>query len=249
MAAAMLVIVANAGAEPLKSISTGFDYTNGKYGGASTTEVLYLPVTVKYQVDNLTFKLTIPYISVTSTGNVVRGIGPINFKNSNKTVTVINRQAGLGDIVTSAAYILYDNNSVGVDLVGNVKFGTADSGKNLGTGENDYSVQLDGFYTKNKTSLFATLGYKYLGVPPGLILNNIAYGSIGVSQKLDDQKSAGLVLDVAQSTNSASEGKRELSLFVSNKVSNTLKIQGSVLKGFSTGSPDFGASFSVSGTF
>ncbi len=82
-----------------------------------------------------------------------------------------------------------------LDVVGNIKFGTADANKNLGTGENDYSAQLDGYYTFSKTTLFATAGYKVLGAPTGVSLNNIAYGTLGISQKNRDKTSAGLMLD------------------------------------------------------
>jgi len=60
-----------------------------------------------------------------------------------------------------------------LDVAGNIKFGTADANKNLGTGENDYSAQLDGYYTFSKTTLFATAGYKVIGAPAGITVNNM----------------------------------------------------------------------------
>lgn len=136
-----------------------------------------------------------------------------------------------------------------LDLVGNVKFGTADASKNLGTGKNDYSAQLDGYSTFGKTTLFATAGYKVVGEPAGTTVNNIAYGTLGISQKVGDQTSAGLILDAAQSSSELSPGTRELSVFVSSKINPDLKIQASLLKGFSDGSPDYGGSLMVTGMF
>ena len=241
----LFTISSTAHAEFTSSLSTGFDYSSGKYGGTSYTNVLYVPVTGKLQSDNLFLKLTVPYIRVSSAGGVVRGIGLFN----NTTNTRVTTQSGLGDVVASAGYTVLDTDSLALDLVGNIKFGTADPNKNLGTGENDYSSQLDGYYQMDETSFFATAGYKIIGAPANVSVNNIAYGTLGFSQKIEDKTSAGLMLDIAQSSSALSPGTRELTVFVSKKISDTTKIQANLLKGFSDSSPDFGGGMMVTGAF
>lgn len=241
----LFAISSTARAEFTSSLSTGFDYSSGKYGGTSYTNVLYVPVTGKLQSDNLFLKLTVPYIRVSSVGGVVRGMGIFR----NTTSTKITTQSGLGDVVASAGYTVLDTDSLALDLVGNIKFGTADPNKNLGTGENDYSSQLDGYYQMDETSFFATAGYKIIGAPANVSVNNIAYGTLGFSQKIEDKASAGLMLDIAQSSNALSPGTRELTVFVSKKISDTTKIQANLLKGFSDSSPDFGGGMMVTGAF
>lgn len=244
IALAFLIISPLAWAETTRSLSTGFDYSTGKYGGTTSTNILYIPVTGKIEYDDLFFKLTVPYIRVTSMGAaVIKGMGPFKVSTSNKAIT----QSGLGDISASAGYIFYENDSVMLDVAANIKFGTADVNKNLGTGENDYSAQLDGFYTLNKTTLFATAGYKILGAPAGVTLNNIVYGTVGVSQKTGEKSSAGIMLDTAQSSSELSPGTRELTIFASSKISKTLKIQANFMKGFSDSSPEFGFSLMLTG--
>lgn len=239
-------ISAPAWAEVTNSLTTGVDYSSGKYGGTTSTNILYVPVTGKMQFDYLYLKLTVPYISITSSGDVVvRGMGKVNTTTSTKTTT----QSGLGDVIAAAGYTVYENKALMLDLVGKVKFGTADASKNLGTGENDYSAQVDGFYTLNKTTLFATAGYKVVGAPAGVTVNNVAYGTLGVSQKIDDKTSAGAMLDVAQASTTLSAGTSELSVFISNKLNNTMKIQASLLKGLTDASPDFGGNLMLTGTF
>lgn len=245
LACTMLVASPIAWAEATKSLSTGFDYSSGKYGGTTSTDVLYVPITAKYQTDYLTLTLTVPYLSVTSTGNVVRGVGTVR----QRTVSRTSTQSGLGDVVASAAYAVFEQDGLGMDVAGKIKFGTADPTTNLGTGVNDYSAQLDGFYSMSKTTLFATLGYKVFGESADFTLNNIAYASLGVSQKMSDKISLGFALDVAESSSGVSEGRRELAVFISNKISKTLKLQGNLVKGFSTSSPDFGGGGSVTGYF
>ncbi len=168
----MLVITVPAVAEEQFSLGTGFDFSSGKYGGSTTTEILYIPVTGKYESDNLTLKLTVPYISVTGTGYVVPGVGPLSMSNGTTmgmgnpvTSTKSTSNSGLGDVTASVGYNVYDGDTISFDLFGNVKFGTADVNKGLGTGKNDYSAQLDGYYSLNSATLFATAGYKIMGRP------------------------------------------------------------------------------------
>jgi len=235
-----------ASAEPLKSISVGFNSTTGKYGGTTDTRISTIPVTGKMQFEDYFFKLTIPYISVASAGGVVtQSLGP--FKSVSRSTTII--QSGLGDITTSAGYTIYEGDQLALDLVGNIKFGTANADKNLGTGKNDYSVQLDGDYGIDKTSLFATAGYKIVGAPEGVSVRNVVYGTLGVSQKLNNTMSTGVALDTAQSSNELSQDTRELSVFFSNKLSKTEKVSAYILKGFSDSSPDSGFGVSFTGTF
>jgi len=246
IAAALLMTSAIAWAETSSSLSTGFDYSTGKYGGTTSTNIFYVPVIGKFESDELFLKLTVPYISVTSEGTaVVRGVG--QFKKTT-TTTKATTQSGLGDVIASAGYIFYESDSVMLDVAGNIKFGTADADKYLGTGENDYSAQLDGFYFLNKTSLFATAGYKIIGAPAGITVNNIAYGSLGFSQQTGKTTSAGVMFDAAQSSSELNPGTRELTVFVSNKISPTLKIQANLMKGFSDSSADFGGGLMLTGS-
>lgn len=248
IALAILMISSTAWAETSKSLSIGFDLSTGKYGGTTSTNILYIPVIGKVEIDDLFFKLTVPYIIVNNAGSgVIHGSG--KFKQEDTTSTKTTTQSGVGDIIATAGYIFYEDDSLMFDVAGNIKFGTADSNKNLGTGQNDYSAQIDGFYTLNKTTLFATAGYKIIGAPAGVKVNNIVYGTLGVSQKIDDQISAGLMLDTAQSSTDLSPGTREISVFVSKKLSKTLKVQANLMKGFSDGSPDFGGGMMVTGSF
>lgn len=246
IALVFLIVSPFASAETTKSLSVGFDFTTGKYGGATNTNILSIPVIGKISFDDYFFKLTIPYIRVSSAGGVVtQKLGP--FKSVSKTTTVT--QSGLGDIIASAGYTFYEGDQLALDLVGNVKFGTANPEQNLGSGQNDYSAQIDGYYGIDTMSLFATTGYKIVGAPAGVTVRNVAYGTAGVSQKLNDASSTGIALDTAQSSNESSPATRELSLFYSSKLNKTEKLSVYIMKGFSDSSPDSGLGLSVTGTF
>ncbi len=229
------------------SLGTGFDYSTGKYGNAKPTDILYIPVTGKYESDDLSLKLTVPYISITGPGGVIRGMGRFG-RTTTRTTTTTN--SGLGDITASAGYNVYSGGSLAFDLVGNIKFGTADANKGLGTGKNDYSAQIDGYRTHDRTTLFGTVGYRVYGSPvAGVALSNAPYGMIGFSQKMGDRASAGLMLDVARSPSIYSANQREVTVFATQRISSDMKVQAHVLKGFSNGSPDLAWGAMLTGYF
>ncbi len=251
------------------SLTTGFDYSTGKYGNAISTNITYVPLIAQYETDDLTLKLIVPYISVTGPGGVVRGFGRVvspasmngapafgrpgrggGMTTTTTSTTATTSNSGLGDVVASAGYTAYSDNALILDIVGKIKFGTADANKGLGTGENDYSLQLDGYYTlPGKTTLFATAGYKIVGAPVGVTVNNVPYGMIGASQKVSDSTSAGLMLNVVKSATAAGSDQRDVTVYASRKLSRSWKLQANLLKGFADGSPDYGGGLMITAYF
>jgi len=247
-AVVIFFISLSASAQDKFSLGTGVDYSSGKYGGTTSIDIIYIPVTAKYEAENSFYKLTVPYISVTGTGtsSVIRGLGRSGLV-MNSTSTTTN--SGLGDVVASAGYNAYDSELFALDLVGNIKFGTADANKGLGTGYNDYSAQLDAYYILDKTTLFATAGYKIYGSPPGLSLSNAVYGTFGASRKLNNKTSIGAMYDQTQSPIVYGAGQSEFTVYLSEKIKPDLKVQVNVMKGFSSASPDYGGGVMITGYF
>ena len=220
------------------SLTSGLDYSSGKYGGTQSTQILYIPLTGKYEVDRWAFKLTVPYVRITGTGGVTRDTGVYKASGTTRTTA-----SGLGDVVAGASYNLYASgvtNALLVDLTGKVKFGTADETKGLGTGKTDYAAQVDIYKTVNQFTVFGTLGYKVLGSPAGTQLNNVSYGSLGSSYKFTPQTSGGLILDLREKAFATGAPQRELTAFVTHKLDTNWKTQAYLVKGFADGSPDWG---------
>ena len=220
------------------SLTSGLDYTTGKYGGTESTDILYVPFTGKYEADEYTLKFTVPYLQVTGPGNVVRDVGQIGTASTTRT-----RQSGLGDIVVAGTYNMYDGRANGtlVDVTAKIKFGTADEAKGLGTGKNDYALQADLYKTQGKNTVFGTLGYKVMGSPAGVTLNNVFYASLGAGHQYSQETSAGLILDLREKASATGYTQQELTAYVSHKLGKTWKAQAYAVKGFSNGSPDWGA--------
>jgi len=234
-------------AEPGFSLTTGLDYSTGKYGGTESTDILYIPLIGKYEADKYTLKLTVPYLQITGPGNVVRDVGQVGTASS----TTRTRQSGLGDVVAAGTYNMYDGRANGtlVDVTAKIKFGTADDAKGLGTGEKDYSLQAELYKTLGKNTVFGTLGYKVMGSPTGVTLRNVFYGSLGAGHKYSQETSAGLILDLREKASAAGHAQQELTAYVSHKLGRTWKAQAYAVKGFSDGSPDWGAGAMVTAAF
>jgi len=241
--AAMLSFSAHA--EDTLNLSVGSEYTSGKYGAATSTNVWFFPVTASYQMDNTSISLTVPYVLITGSsvgigtiGNQIQMGGGMNGgTNASRRVT-----AGLGDVVLAATQNIYANieHDWAIDLTGNIKFGTADSTKGLGTGKNDYSVQADFSQYFGDTDLFGTVGWRKMGNPTGIMFNNPWFTSVGAGYSLSQTTRIGLAYDFRQKLIDGTANFSELLAFFNYNISDQSRIQMYLLKGFTDNSPDFG---------
>jgi hypothetical protein len=229
------------------SLLTGFEYSSGNYGGSATTEITYIPVVAKYETGPWIFKMTVPYLKITGPGNIVRDVGSISETTTNNRTT----ESGMGDVVTAVSYNVYAGKEDGrvIDLTGKVKFGTADQSKSLGTGQNDYSAQVDVYQNFRRFSLLGTLGYKVLGSPPGFQLNNVFYGSLGSGYRFTGQTSAGLLLYMRQKASPNGSAQEDVTAYLSHKFDKAYAGQAYVLRGLTNGSPDWGIGATISRSF
>jgi len=226
-------------------ISTGFDFSSGKYGSEETTDILYIPVTFKYGTNSWSSGLTIPWLSIESEGDVVIGPDgqPVPVPGGSAT-----SESGLGDITASFTWFAYPGTETLpiVDVTGRVKLPTADEDRGLGTGEFDWALETDLIKAVNKHSLFFTVGYKIFGDPDNVEIDNVFYGSIGDSYRVDRKRSFGAFYDVREATSEFTEGVSELTGFFSYRMNEKWRLMTYVVKGFSDGSPDIEAGMTVS---
>ena len=237
-------------AEGKFSLSSGVDYSSGKYGQSQSTDIIYIPFIAKYETGNTTLKLTVPWVKITGPGDVVGGNTPIVIGSSNRPTTT---ESGLGDVVFSATQTIAqfgERNPLVLDITGKVKFGTASSSKGLGTGENDYTVELDAYKSINPAvTLFGDIGYKKLGDPSGINLNNVWFGSAGFAYQLSPANSAGMMADIRQAAIDTSQPLRELTVFLTHKFSANYKLQSYLTSGNTDASTDLGGGLMLAWTF
>src|SRR5689334_9702428 len=107
-----LALCASAGAQERGEFSAGvgFNYSTGDYGTSTSTQIISVPFTARYERGPLTLKATIPYLRISGSTAVIPGVGAVANSNprgrgrsAGGTVTSTSDTAsGLGDTVLSA---------------------------------------------------------------------------------------------------------------------------------------------------
>lgn len=248
------------------NLTTGVtvEYTSGKYGGAESTDILYIPVFAKYRAQSFTFGLTIPYIRISGPGNVVGGLTPIvqdrrngaskpedfNDSSSNSSgsggVSRVSN-SGLGDIIASVTYAAIDGgaNGMNVDIGTRVKFGTADETKNLGTGKNDYSLEVVMDKPFGNITPSVTVGRRWMGDTDTIDFRNVWYASAGLAYRLARNDTVTLDYDYGQAVLADTPRSSDLTIGLNHKFGTTSKVRFYALKGLNDGSPDYGGGISL----
>ncbi|MGJ7518528.1 hypothetical protein ACSFE6_29835 [Pseudomonas baetica] len=210
----------------------GLDYSSGDYGTGTTSEIWYVPIAGKYETGPMTYKVTIPWLRITNPE-----VGPNGDPLPGGCRDV---ESGLGDTVASAGYALLDGSEEGVllDLIGKVKFPTADEDQCLGTGETDYTAQVDITKAFGRVTAFGTLGWKKFGDPPDSDFDDPFFISLGFAIPVAARTTAGTSYDWRQKVVSTGSQIQEFTLFLTHKLSQEWKIQLYAVKGFTDASPD-----------
>lgn len=243
------------------SVAAGVDYSSGKYGTDTTTSIWSVPVTATYNMDRWTFKLVLPYVDISGAGNVIPGVGRVNNANphgrgrgrgaagtvTTTTTAGTGSASGIGDIVASAGYEVFQSNdhTFGVDVTGKVKFGTADENKGLGTGENDYGASVDTYKVYGNWTAFGGVGWMKYGSSSYIPLKNGFNATAGLGYKLSHDDDFGAYYYYRQKIASNGGPQSEVTAYWNHKLNQNLRLQAYVLGGFANGSPDYGAGASL----
>ncbi len=193
-AAALAAAVLSATVRAEWRLGLGAEYTRGDYGaGFDETRLWYFPFSLHEETVLWAWSVTVPYLVVRGPGRVVPGGGGSSRAAAGQGTGVMGHavvstggaagatrtDSGMGDVVLSASVRLAEEGPGGrprVDLTGTLKLATADENRRLGTGENDYAAEIG----LEKGLFYAALGYKVYGDPPGLELDDVFYGLVGL---------------------------------------------------------------------
>lgn len=258
---AVLLLVAGAGlaeaADSGSEVTLGLapSYSTGKYGTTTDTKIRYLPVYAKYQLDDLSLKLTVPYISVESTGGVVLSGGSVVShpgRGGGKTTTATTTQSGLGDAWLEGHYRIHGSGGAVPDFVPytKVKFGTASYSKGLGTGENDYEGGLGlEWAVGHRWFPFVDGGYRIVGVPAGLHLNDFATYDAGLMYQVTDKNFLTALFAGHQSAQPGGAATADAIVAWSYRPGARVGLQAFLDKGLSDESPDLAVGVSIEKRF
>jgi len=223
---------------------TGAEYTTGEYGATESIEEVYAPVSASWQSRRLGVRVTVPYLRVSGPGSVLAA-GP-----GGEVIPVPGGRVaadGLGDVLVSMTVydVISPARDTHVDLSGRVKLGTADADQGLGTGENDYSAEVNLLRDFSRATAYALGGYKWRGDPPDVDLEDVAYGAIGGDYLASRGVRLGLVFDFRQSSLPGYDDIRELSAYAVVRLNSGITLQPYLIHGLSDSSPEWGAGISL----
>ena len=258
---ALLLLAGGAHAEDGFSLGLGADYSSGKYGTDTTTEIWSVPVTAKATSGNWTYKASLPWLRVDGDPNVVPGLGSLDNLNplgrgrgrggiigAPAEAQESGSASGVGDLRLAATYGFDTGGPLGVDVTGNAKIATADEDKGLGTGANDYGVAIDVYRDFSGTLLFGGVGYTWLGESDFIDVDAVANANVGASWKAG-VGSIGLMYDYRQPASDDADDRSEVTGFYSFPAGDTTRMQVYAIGGLSDGSPDWGAGVSFTAGF
>ena len=130
-------------------------------------------------------------------------------------------------------------NSPFIDFRLDVKLPTADREKGLGSGETDYSTQVDFSQFYGNSILFATLGYTFRGSTDFYAgLEDSAYAQFGVAKPVSERLNIGVFYDFREPASQFSPEIHELAPYFSWKISERWLFTGLAAFGFTKASAD-----------
>lgn len=225
------------------SVSAGYNYSEGDYGQADETKVLYAPVTLKLTRGEWAVKLLVPYIRITGPGVVVGDV-PVG------TPRPVGTEEGLGDIMPSLIWTHRLNRfGTTAELQGIAKLPTADEDKRLGTGLFDFTAQAGLIQPIGKAYLNGNIGRKFNGSNATFPLRDVWKYTLGGGYRLFDHTTVGFLYDYRERQSTGSENLSLATGYISQALSDewTLQLYGSA--GFSDASPDSNIGVQVTRSF
>ncbi|MDG2320526.1 MAG: hypothetical protein P8L79_09730 [Rhodospirillaceae bacterium] len=225
------------GEGPRYRVNLGMDYTSGSYGADEKTEILYMPLSLQAQGGPWTVRAVVPWLHVDGPAIILDGAdgGNVGMRDAESA-------SGMGDLSLSLMYSFeqfYDR-SLFIDMTVRVKVPTASLDAGLGTGEPDAALQLDLAQAIGPLIPFATLGYKWAGVPAGFKLRNTIYGSVGLQYSWSDLVATGVSYDYRQSSLRGSPNPQEGLAYLNISFTDDWSVNIYSVVGFSENSPSAG---------
>ncbi len=172
------------------SVNTSLQYAKGDYLSSETLYTWYLYGGVRYEYNNFSAALSVPFIASNGedvsqfgsiyipnymgsgspgTGNMGGHSGGHTMGNSSPTSSPIEHY-GIGDLYLFANYNILNQftSPLGISLGGFIKFPTASTANGFGTGKFDLSLSGTLRKSLGKFLVYATGGYIFIGDPDSI---------------------------------------------------------------------------------
>ncbi len=238
-ALAVLLPAAVAAGPAENTVTLGGYFAEGRFNGHSDTTIRYLPVGYRWRGERWGFELLAAGLSVTGVGNVLVNVGEVTRAIAGSEVTT---EAGLGDMIAGVSYAV-DPLAAWmpfIDLRFEAKIPTADESRGLGTGEFDYSLQVDLSRAIGEFTWFAGFGHNFRGrgeLFPGLRDNRFV--QLGLARQFANGASAGVFYDYREAPAEFAKETHEIYPYASFPLARGWSFTALIGRGFTEGSADY----------
>ncbi len=242
-----LLIASGAGAaEGRIGVNLGADYTQGDYGLPRDTTIVSLPVAVSYARGRVLSKLGVDWLRVDGPASAVDGGAVATGRRR-----APRAEAGLGDVTAAVGYAVVDDPAAGLllDVTAKAKFGVADAERGLGTGENDYALQVDLSSSAGRWQRDASLGWRRMGDSATVAYRDPWFGGVGLSYAYAPRARLGVRWDFRQALFSDADPLSELTLSAVIPLDARWRLQPYLVRGLSAASPDWGGGVGLGARF
>jgi hypothetical protein len=215
-----------------------------------------IPLVMTRESDDYAIEVTIPYLQRTAPSGKIAKDHHHESRTASAVVTPRVTNQGLGDITASLQRTLMNEKDSAFSLFvkGEIKFGTADVKQGLGTGMNDYFLEIKTRKTVDAFTVSASIGRAKFGSPGDVSVDDVAesiyfrdiyYGALGGSYQVNEDLKTGVNLEMGQAAQAGGYQQRDLSALAEYKYvpGKTVRLQ--ILKSITPGISSWSVSASL----
>lgn len=259
--AAMLGWATAASAETTLRLSTGVDFSSGKYGGTQKTDVIVAPFSAKVSSGAWSVRATVPVISIkgpssfvvledaggSTSGSTPGGSGSSGEVTSGASATR-KTTTGVGDLSLAGTYTFDD--LVGADtyleIGGRVRLPTGDESKGLSLGVTDYGTTAELGVARKNSGAYILGGRRFNKDANGLDRVDGWQAEVGGWVRASEKTVVGGSVDWREASVRTGEDVSEASAYVSYKLTDAVRVGATASAGLTEGAADYGVGLNLS---
>lgn len=239
-------------------LSLGVNYSTGDYDSlVGTTDVVSVPVSLRYRSGGFSFKLSVPYVHVNGPGSLLDtpqgggsdgGDGDADDASEldDGVALAMQSRGGIGDVAVTATYSLPLGSNFYIDANGRIKLPTASTVKRLGSGEVDYSGGLELGYDDGAMGYYISGRRRFIGNSATSNRRDVWGLATGFSASASPWLRLGADYGWSQSTRASGGTISEVTGWASFRLSRAVRLQVYAATGLSAASANFASGATAS---
>ena len=261
--AAAIASAAPAVAETTLRLSTGVDYSSGKYGGTERTDVIVAPISAKVSSGPWSVRATLPVISIRGPASAVviddvgsGGAGTVGSSTGTTAGGEVSTgtgarktTTGFADLSLTGTYTfdnLFGQKRTYLDVIGRVRLPTGDEGKNLSLGVTDYGLAGELGYIGKDAGAYVLGGRRFLHDAKGITRVDGWQAEVGGWVRASERTVVGGSVDWRDASTRIGKDVSEASAYVSYKLTEKVRVGATASAGLTDSAADYGVGLNLS---